>query len=103
MLSRRSRRLGSFSEKTRTKKWKPTFIAIAIANYDYGSVDSSLSIGPKLTIGLVVLFVCVFFFAFFSRNGSGNCGLFSHRMDFSSFNALPRHKLNSYHIKVSHS
>ena len=36
-----------------------------------------------------------------SRHGSGNCGLFAHRMDFSSFNALPRHKLNSYHIKVS--
>jgi len=35
-----------------------------------------------------------------SRHGSGNCGLFAHRMDFSSFNALPRHKLNSYHIKM---
>jgi len=34
------------------------------------------------------------------RHGSGNCGLFAHRADFSSFNALPRHKLNSYHIKM---
>lgn len=30
-------------------------------------------------------------------NGSG---IFTRRQDFSSFNSLPRHKLNSYHIKV---
>ncbi|EFX73234.1 hypothetical protein DAPPUDRAFT_325521 [Daphnia pulex] len=34
------------------------------------------------------------------RRGSGNSGLFVHRANFSSFNALPRHKLNSYHIKM---
>lgn len=28
-------------------------------------------------------------------------GLFARRQDFSSFNILPRHKVNSYHIKVS--
>ncbi|CAG7838206.1 unnamed protein product [Allacma fusca] len=33
-----------------------------------------------------------------TRHNSG--GIFSRRMDFSSFNALPRHKLNSYHIKM---
>lgn len=33
------------------------------------------------------------------RHGSGG-GLFARRLDFSSFNALPRHKINSYHIKV---
>ena len=31
---------------------------------------------------------------------SGSSGLFAHRVNFSSFNVLPRHKLNSYHIKV---
>uniref|UniRef100_T1H8T3 Headcase domain-containing protein n=1 Tax=Rhodnius prolixus TaxID=13249 RepID=T1H8T3_RHOPR len=30
---------------------------------------------------------------------NGN-GIFSRRQDFSSFNALPKHKLNSYHIKI---
>ena len=34
---------------------------------------------------------------------SGNSGLFLHRADFSAFNALPRHKLNSFHIKVKSS
>ncbi|XP_075214971.1 hdc homolog, cell cycle regulator isoform X2 [Lycorma delicatula] len=39
-------------------------------------------------------------FEFFSdRHNSGN-GIFSRRQDFSSFNSLPRHKLNSYHIKM---
>lgn len=40
-------------------------------------------------------------FDFFSdrSNVNGN-GIFSRRQDFSSFNALPRHKLNSYHIKM---
>jgi hypothetical protein len=32
-----------------------------------------------------------------AMNGSG---IFTRRQDFSSFNSLPRHKLNSYHIKV---
>ncbi|XP_046667334.1 headcase protein [Homalodisca vitripennis] len=32
-----------------------------------------------------------------SMNGNG---IFSRRQDFSSFNSLPRHKLNSYHIKM---
>ncbi|XP_073978058.1 hdc homolog, cell cycle regulator [Rhodnius prolixus] len=39
---------------------------------------------------------------FFSDRHSainGN-GIFSRRQDFSSFNALPKHKLNSYHIKM---
>lgn len=42
--------------------------------------------------------------AFFSaagdreRHGSG--GLFSRRQDYSSFNTLPRHKINAYHIKM---
>jgi hypothetical protein len=38
---------------------------------------------------------------FFLSHGSiGGNGIFSRRQDFSSFNSLPRHKLNSYHIKV---
>ncbi|XP_069698246.1 headcase protein-like isoform X2 [Periplaneta americana] len=42
------------------------------------------------------------FFSDRSRHGStGGNGIFSRRQDFSSFNSLPRHKLNSYHIKVS--
>lgn len=32
------------------------------------------------------------------RHGSGN--IFSRRHDYSSFNTLPRHKINSYHIKM---
>lgn len=39
------------------------------------------------------------FFSDRSRHGSGG-GLFARRLDFSSFNALPRHKINSYHIKM---
>ncbi|XP_049804335.1 headcase protein-like [Schistocerca nitens] len=42
-------------------------------------------------------------FEFFSdrtRAGAGGNGIFSRRQDFSSFNSLPRHKLNSYHIKM---
>jgi hypothetical protein len=36
---------------------------------------------------------------FFSdRHGTGS--IFSRRLDFSSFNSLPRHKINSYHIKM---
>lgn len=40
-------------------------------------------------------------FDFFSdrHNVNGN-GIFNRRQDFSSFNSLPRHKLNSYHIKM---
>ncbi|XP_059490907.1 headcase protein [Neocloeon triangulifer] len=34
-----------------------------------------------------------------TRTPSGK-GLFARRQDFSSFNILPRHKVNSYHIKV---
>jgi hypothetical protein len=37
---------------------------------------------------------------FLSHGSSGGNGIFSRRQDFSSFNSLPRHKLNSYHIKV---
>lgn len=32
------------------------------------------------------------------RHGSGS--IFSRRQDYSSFNTLPRHKINSYHIKM---
>lgn len=32
------------------------------------------------------------------RHGSGS--IFSRRQDYSSFNSLPRHKINSYHIKM---
>lgn len=39
------------------------------------------------------------FFSDRSRHGSGG-GLFARRLDFSSFNALPRNKINSYHIKM---
>ena len=38
-------------------------------------------------------------FSFFLRHGSGG-SMFARRSDFSSFNVLPRHKINSYHIKV---
>uniref|UniRef100_T1ILC9 Headcase middle domain-containing protein n=1 Tax=Strigamia maritima TaxID=126957 RepID=T1ILC9_STRMM len=38
-------------------------------------------------------------FEFFSDRQTGG-SIFSRRMDFSSFNTLPRHKINSYHIKV---
>ncbi|XP_077302717.1 hdc homolog, cell cycle regulator [Arctopsyche grandis] len=34
------------------------------------------------------------------RAGSGANGIFSRRLDFSTFNLLPKHKLNSYHIKM---
>ncbi|CAG0918701.1 unnamed protein product [Notodromas monacha] len=34
-----------------------------------------------------------------ARHGSGGNSSFSRRPDFSSFNVLPRHKINSYHIK----
>lgn len=34
---------------------------------------------------------------FSALNGSG---IFFRRKDFSAFNILPRHKLNSYHVKV---
>lgn len=38
-------------------------------------------------------------YEFFSdRLGSGS--IFSRRLDYSSFNSLPRHKINSYHIKM---
>ncbi|KAK7865936.1 hypothetical protein R5R35_005008 [Gryllus longicercus] len=40
------------------------------------------------------------FFSDRSRHGSGGSGIFSRRQDFSSFNSLPRHKLNSYQIKM---
>ncbi|XP_076028887.1 hdc homolog, cell cycle regulator [Oratosquilla oratoria] len=40
------------------------------------------------------------FFSDRSRHGSGGSGLFARRLDFSSFNALPRSKINSYHIKM---
>ena len=36
---------------------------------------------------------------FFSRHDSGG-SIFQRRMDYSSFNVLPKHKINSYHIKV---
>lgn len=39
-----------------------------------------------------------FFPADRERHGSG--GLFSRRQDYSSFNTLPRHKINAYHIKM---
>ncbi|XP_034250271.1 headcase protein-like [Thrips palmi] len=35
------------------------------------------------------------------RNGAGGNGIFARRLDFSSFNVLPRIRLNSYHIKVT--
>ncbi|CAL4098870.1 unnamed protein product, partial [Meganyctiphanes norvegica] len=35
-----------------------------------------------------------------AQHGSGGSGLFARRLDFSSFNALPRTKINSYHIKM---
>lgn len=38
---------------------------------------------------------------FFSdRHGSGGNGIFARRLDFSSFNVLPRLKLNSYQVKM---
>ncbi|CAG0880744.1 unnamed protein product [Darwinula stevensoni] len=40
------------------------------------------------------------FFAERTRHGSGTNGIFSRRLDFRSFNVLPRHKINSYHIKM---
>lgn len=38
-------------------------------------------------------------FEFFSDR-LGNGSIFSRRLDYSSFNSLPRHKINSYHIKM---
>lgn len=35
------------------------------------------------------------------RAGAGANGIFSRRLDFSTFNLLPKHKVNSYQIKVS--
>lgn len=40
------------------------------------------------------IFCC---YRFSALNGSG---IFFRRKDFSAFNILPRHKLNSYHVKV---
>lgn len=40
------------------------------------------------------------FFSDRSRAGAGGNGIFARRQDFSSFNSLPRNKLNSYHIKM---
>jgi len=34
-----------------------------------------------------------------SMNGNG---IFCRRLDFSTFNRLPRHMLNSYHVKVTY-
>ncbi|XP_043210114.1 headcase protein-like [Amphibalanus amphitrite] len=34
------------------------------------------------------------------RHNSGGNGIFARRTDFSSFNILPKHKINSYHIKM---
>ncbi|GBP27547.1 Headcase protein [Eumeta japonica] len=34
------------------------------------------------------------------RAGAGANGIFSRRLDFSTFNLLPKHKVNSYQIKV---
>lgn len=49
------------------------------------------------------LFFYIFMFLYFSllfpRHGSGG-SMFARRADFSSFNVLPRDKINSYHIKV---
>lgn len=42
----------------------------------------------------------VFLFPVFFRSGSAGNGIFQRRLDFSAFNGLPWHKLNSYHIKV---
>ena len=39
---------------------------------------------------------------FFIRHDSGG-SIFQRRHDYSSFNALPKHMINSYHIKVNHS
>ena len=49
------------------------------------------------TIG-VFFFLNIFFF--FRRAGAGANGIFSRRLDFSTFNLLPKHKVNSYQIKV---
>ena len=42
-----------------------------------------------------------FYLQFFllSRHDSGG-SIFQRRPDYSSFNALPRHKINSYHIRM---
>uniref|UniRef100_A0A4D5R8V5 Headcase protein n=1 Tax=Scolopendra viridis TaxID=118503 RepID=A0A4D5R8V5_SCOVI len=39
-------------------------------------------------------------FEFFSDRQSGGSSIFNRRLDYSSFNTLPRHKINSYHIKM---
>lgn len=41
------------------------------------------------------------FLLFVSRTTSGCNGIFSRRLDFSTFNMLPKTRLNSYQIKVS--
>lgn len=43
------------------------------------------------------LFCCLYF----SSSTSGCNGIFSRRLDFSSFNMLPKTRLNSYQVKVS--
>lgn len=42
-------------------------------------------------------------FLLFSSSTSGCNGIFSRRVDFSSFNSLPTTRLNSYQVKVSYS
>lgn len=41
----------------------------------------------------------IFFFSLYSATSGAN-GIFSRRLDFSSFNVLPKQRINSYSIKV---
>lgn len=53
----------------------------------------------RYLFGNIEVIYIIFFFNF--RSTSGCNGIFSRRLDFSTFNMLPRTRLNSYQIKVS--
>lgn len=67
----------------------------AISPYVLGSHTSLCIIIVFVGVGGLALTVSLLF----PRHGSGG-SMFARRADFSSFNVLPRHKINSYHIKV---
>lgn len=46
------------------------------------------------------VYLIYFFFFYLCRATSGANGIFSRRLDFSSFNVLPKQRINSYSIKV---
>ena len=59
-------------------------------------VLSNLSQKPIMPLLFLLQYII---FVFYSRHDSGG-SIFMRRMDYSSFNVLPKQKINSYHIKM---